>query len=87
LNLTFCYQYEKINYNNWTKKERNSVSIVGKTKSRNDICTTNLKQLLWQSLLLSSYWIKTIEKEKRRERIIKTHVSMRVRIIPKVVKK
>jgi len=49
-------------------------------------CTTSIRQFWWQLLFSSCDWTKTMEREKRRERI-KTHVSMRERVGSKVVKK
>jgi len=35
----------------------------------NDICITIFRQHLWQPFFLSFYWTKTIERERRREKI------------------
>jgi len=34
-----------------------------------DICTTNIRQLWWQPIFYSCDWTKTMERERRREKI------------------
>jgi len=55
----------------------------GKNKS-NDICTINIKQSLWQPLIISSYWMKTTERKKKKEN---KNTCEYERVILKVIKK
>jgi len=69
------------------KSNDTTMNLVGKDNTliflRSDIWTTNFVQPLCQPLFLYFYWTKSIERERKRERI-KKHMNMRERVVQKL---